>query len=100
HKNDMAASRYAQISDLLRELLRGQHLSLNSQRDHIGVFPEISGDAFPLLLADLFFHGLAGSVRRFFISHLNELQPAVASETLAVLGDGVPEIFLLDFSHG
>ena len=74
-------------------------MPLDGQGDDVGTVLHVGQNPLPLPVLDLRLQGGGRAVRRLLVGHLQNLQLTVTAQPLRVLGDGLLEIFLLDFSN-
>ena len=58
------------------------------------------GDAFAFLGFDLPFNSLTGMLGCFLVGYFDDVELAVSAESFRIFGDGVAQIFFLDFADG
>ena len=75
----------------------GQALSAYLQCNKICILTDIFQKTFGLFLPDHFLCIFTGIVRCLFIRHLNDLQLAVAAQSLRIFRDRIPQILFLLF---
>ena len=61
---------------------------------------DIFQDPFSFFFFDLGLQGLAGSIRRLFVGHLDHIQLTVTAQALGVFAYGVLVKFFFDFPYG
>ncbi len=88
----------AEFVDFVGEFHRIVLFALDRHREDVALFRNLCEDLFPLLVLDDFHLFIAQVFGRFFVGDLDDLQLAVAAESLRVFGDSLLQIFLLQFS--
>ena len=97
---DMTCAVQPETIDFPRKFLAGQLMAFDGERDDERIVTYMLGDAFAFLSFDLPFNSLTGMLRRFLVGHFDDVKLAVSAESFRIFGDGVAQIFFLDFTDG
>ena len=97
-EDDVAFSSGAEFVDFVGEFHRIVLFALDRHREDVALFRDFGEDFFALFVLDHFHLFIAQVFGRFFVGNLDDLQLAIAAESLRVFGDPLLQIFLLQFS--
>ena len=75
----MARPLNSKVLNLFRQFFGGQKLSLNFQRNNIGIVSDIFQNPFAFFITDSVFYSFTCVIRSLFVCHFNDFQLTVTA---------------------